>query len=158
MDAALKKAIGELLLNAVPTIIMFFILYFAYRLLVHNPLAKVLAERHSKTAGAVAKAQADVAAADAKTKDYEERLREARMGIFKAQEARRKQLLDARTAAIAEARAVADSKVKAAKADIEKETVTAKAGLQAQVESLAQEVIRAVLNPRSGAAPAVGGR
>lgn len=159
MDAALRKAIGELLLSAVPTIIMFAILYVAYRFLVHNPLMRVLAERHSKTEGAVAKAQADVAAADAKTKDYEERLREARMGIFKSQEARRKQLLDARMAAIAEARAAAEAKVKAAKGEIEKETVTAKAGLQAQVESLAQEVIRAVLHPGAGAqAPMAGGR
>jgi F-type H+-transporting ATPase subunit b len=159
MDAALKKAIGELLLNAVPTMILFAILYLAYKFLVHNPLAKILAERHSKTEGAVAKAQADVAAAEAKTKDYEERLREARMGIFKAQEARRKQLQDARSAALAEARAAADAKIKAAKGEIEKETVTAKAGLQAQTETLAQEVIRAVLNPRSGAqASPAGGR
>lgn len=157
MDAALKKALGELLLNAVPTIIMFAVLYLAYRFLVHNPLMKVLAERHSKTEGAVAKAQADVAAADAKTKAYEERLREARMSIFKSQEERRKQLLDARSAAIAEARAAADSRLKAARAEIEKETVTAKAGLQGQTETLAQEVIRAVLNPRSGSqAPAAG--
>jgi len=158
MDAALKKAIGELLLSAVPTMIMFAILYLAYRVLVHSPLKKVLAERHSKTEGAVAKAQADVAAADAKTKDYEERLREARMGIFKAQEARRKQLLDARTAAINEARAAAEAKVKAARADIEKEATTAKAGLAGQTETLAQEVIRAVLNPRSGAQAPAGGR
>ncbi len=159
MDAALKKALGELLLSAVPTIVMFTILYLAYRFLVHNPLMKVLAERHSKTEGAVAKAQADVAAADAKTKEYEERLREARMSIFKAQEARRKHFMDARNAAIAEARAVADAKVKTAKAEVSKETETAKAGLQAQVETLAQEVIRAVLNPRSGAqAPAAGGQ
>jgi F-type H+-transporting ATPase subunit b len=157
MDAALKKALGELLLSAVPTIVMFAMLYLAYRFLVHNPLMKVLAERHSKTEGAVAKAQADVAAADAKTKDYEDRLREARMGIFKAAEARRKQLLDARNAAIGEARATAEVKVKAAKAEIEKETATAKSGLQAQTETLAQEVIRAVLNPRSSAqAPAAG--
>src|SRR5438270_12173553 len=122
MDAALKKAIGELLLNAVPTIILFAIVYLAYRFLVHNPLAKVLAERHSKTEGAVAKAQTDVAAADAKTKEYEDRLREARAGIFKSQEARRKQLMDARSAAIAEARAAADVKLKAAKSEIEKET------------------------------------
>ena len=158
MDAALRKAIGELLLSAVPTIIMFAILYVAYRFLVHHPLAKVLAERHSKTEGAVAKAQADVAAADAKTREYEERLREARARIFKSQESRRKQLMDARNAAIAEARSVADTKIKAAKAGIAKETETAKTGLQSQVETLAQEVIRAVLNPRSGAAPAVGGR
>ena len=158
MDAALRKAIGELLLSAVPTMIMFAILYMAYRILVHSPLKKILAERHSKTEGAVAKAQADVAATDAKTKDYEERLREARMGIFKSQEARRKQLLDAHTAAISEARSAAEAKVKAARADIEKEAATAKAGLQSQTETLAQEVIRAVLNPRSGAQAPAGGR
>jgi F-type H+-transporting ATPase subunit b len=158
MDAALQKALGELLLTAVPTMIMFAILYVAYRVLVHGPLMRVLAERHSKTEGAVQKAQSDVAAADAKTKDYEERMREARMGIFKAQEARRKQLLDARTAAIGEARFAADAKVKAARAEIEKEAVTAKAGLQSQTETLAQEVIRAVLNPGSSAQAPAGGR
>lgn len=154
MDAALQKALGELLLTAVPTMIMFAILYVAYRFLVHRPMMKVLAERHSKTEGAMQRAQSDVSAADSKTRDYEERLREARIGIFKAEEARRKQLLDARTAAIHEARAAAEAKVKAAKADIEKETATAKTGLSAQTETLAQEVIRAVLNPRAGASPA----
>ena len=154
MDAALQKALGELLLTAVPTMIMFAILYVAYRFLVHRPMMKVLAERHSKTEGAMQKAQSDVSAADSKTRDYEERLREARIGIFKAEEARRKQLLDARTAAIHEARAAAEAKVRAAKADIEKETATAKTGLSAQTETLAQEVIRAVLNPRAGASPA----
>lgn len=158
MDAALRKAIGELLLSAVPTMIMFAILYLAYRILVHSPLKRVLAERHSKTEGAVAKAQVDVAAADAKTKDYEERLREARMGIFKVQEARRKQLLEARTAAIGEARAATESKVRAARAEIEKEAATAKAGLAGQTETLAQEVIRAVLSPSSGAQVPAGGR
>ena len=68
MDAALKHAIGELLLSAVPTIVLFLSLYLAYFKLVHQPLMKVLAERHSKTAGAVAKAQADIAEAEARTR------------------------------------------------------------------------------------------
>jgi F-type H+-transporting ATPase subunit b len=158
MDAALQKALGELLLTAVPTMIMFAILYLAYRFLVHNPLMRVLAERHSKTEGAVQKAQSDVAAADAKTKDYEERMREARMSIFKAQEARRKQLLDARTGAINAARSAADAKLKVAKAEIEKDAATAKTGLATQTETLAQEIIRAVLNPGSSAQAPAGGR
>ena len=111
---------------------------------------RILAERHSKTEGAVAKAQADVAAADAKTKDYEERMREARMGIFKAQEARRQAVAGCADAAISEARAAAEAKVKAARAEIEKEAAIAKAGLAGQTETLAQEVIRAVLSPRVG--------
>jgi F-type H+-transporting ATPase subunit b len=156
MDAALKKALGELLLGSVPTIFMFAILYTAYRLLVHNPLMRVLADRHAKTEGAVAKAQADIAAAAAKTADYELRLREARLSIFKSQEARQKQLLEARAAAIAEARNRAAEQVKTARTEIEKEAVAAKVALQGQAESLAAEVIRVVLKMGSQHAPAAG--
>lgn len=155
MDAALQKALGELLLNAVPTIIIFLLLFVAYLKLVHHPLLKVLAERHAKTAGAVAKAQADIAAAEARTADYEQKLREARAGVFKMMEGRRKQLMEARASAVAEAKARAQEQVKAAKAEIEKEAATAKSGLQAQAETLAQEVIRAVTSTKAGQ-PAAG--
>jgi F-type H+-transporting ATPase subunit b len=157
MDAALQRALGELLLSAVPTILLFLFLFVAYLKLVHQPLLKVLAERHAKTAGAVAKAQSDIAAAEARTAEYEQKLREARAGVFKTMEARRKTLMEARSAALAEAKAKAGDQVKAAKAEIEKETATAKASLQGQVEALAQEVIRAVVSGgKSGQAPAAG--
>jgi len=156
MDAALQKALGELLLAAVPTICMFVVLYLAYRVLVHNPLMKVLADRHSKTEGAIAKAQADIAAAEAKTAEYEARLREARLAVFRAQEARRKQLLEGLSAAIAEARNKAEAQVKAAREEIQKEAAVAKSGLQVQAESLAAEVIRSVLKLAGQQAPAAG--
>ena len=157
MDAALQRALGELLLAAVPTILLFLFLFVAYLKLVHRPLLKVLAERHAKTAGAVAKAQADVAAAEARTAEYEQKLREARASVFKTMEARRKALMEARGAAIAEAKAKAETQVKAAKAEIEKEAAAAKASLQGQVETLAQEVIRAVVSGgKTGQAPAAG--
>ena len=44
MDQTLKQ-LGELLLGSIPTIIFLVLLYFFYRVLVHAPLAKVLAER-----------------------------------------------------------------------------------------------------------------
>jgi F-type H+-transporting ATPase subunit b len=152
MDAALQKAIGELLLSAVPTIIIFLGLFAAYTFLVHRPLQKILAERHAKTEGAVAKAQADIAGADAKTAEYEQRLREARAAVYKQQEARRKQHLEARAAVIAEARKAAEAKVKAAKTEIDAEAATAKASLGKQSEELAQEIIRAVLQPSAAVA------
>jgi F-type H+-transporting ATPase subunit b len=155
MDAALQKVLGELLLNAVPTIILFVIVWMAYRVLVHGPLLKVLADRHSKTAGAIALAQQNIAAADAKTAEYEQKLREARAEVFRQQDARRKLVLDARSAAVAQAREKASAKVKSAKTEIEKEAATARAGLQAQSEALANEVIRAVLRT-SSASPAAG--
>ena len=80
------------------------LLFGIYTAVVHKPLTKVLAERHSRTEGAIEKARADIAQAEARTADYEQRLREARMTVFKSQEARRQQALQARAAAVAEAR------------------------------------------------------
>jgi F-type H+-transporting ATPase subunit b len=114
---------------------------------VHKPLQRVLAERRSKTEGAVEKSRADIAAADARTSEYEQRLREARATLFRTQEARRKVALDARTAAMNEARRQAQLQVQAAKADIEKDREGAQAGLQDEVQTLATEIMQRVLEP-----------
>ena len=91
MDEILGQ-LGGLLLGSVPTIIFIVLLYFIYTSLVHKPLVAVLAERRSLTEGAVEKARADIAKAEARTAEYEQRLREARMALFKSQESRRQQL------------------------------------------------------------------
>jgi F-type H+-transporting ATPase subunit b len=146
MDQTLRQ-LGELLLGAVPTVILLALLYVLYTTIVHKPLRRVLDERRSKTEGAVEKARADIAAAEARTSEYEQRLREARAKVFHAQEARRKAALDARTAAMSEARSKAQAQVHAAKADIEKDCEAAKDGLQAQAQTLAEEIMRRVLEP-----------
>src|SRR5215469_14254801 len=102
MDETLRQ-VGELLLGSIPTIILMVLLYVAYKFIVHKPLTAVLEERHSRTEGAVEKARADVAAAEARTAEYEQRLREARAAVFKAQEARRQAALQARSAAVSTA-------------------------------------------------------
>src|SRR6202451_1649387 len=113
MDDTLKQ-LGELLRGAVPTVILLALLYALYSSVVHKPLQRVLEERRSKTEGAVEKSRADIAAAEARTAEYEQRLREARATIFHAQEIRRKAALDARTAALNEARSKAQAQVQAA--------------------------------------------
>ena len=150
-----RKVLGELLLNAVPTMILFAIVWGGYRLLVHIPLTAALKERHSKTQGAVAKAQADIAMAEAKTAEYEQRLREARAAIFKNQEAKRKMLLEARSAAVSDARRKAEERVNAARHELQRETASARISIQTQGDALAGEVIRAVLGPAQEA-PAAG--
>ena len=146
MDQTLRQ-LGELLLGAVPTVILLALLYVVYTTVVHKPLGRVLDERRSKTEGAVEKAKADIAAAEARTSEYQLRLREARTTLFLAQEARRKATLDARTVAMNEARAKAQAQVQAAKVDIEKDREAAQTGLQAQVQTMAAEIIRRVLQP-----------
>ena len=154
MDQTTLKQLGELLLNAIPTIISFLVVYGLYRVLVHKPLTKVLEERHALTEGAAAKAKADVAAAEAKAAEYEQRIREARLAIYKAQEQRRKQVADARAAALQEARTAAHARVQQERAALEQQTADAKAQLQGQADTLAQQIIRAILKP----AVAAGGR
>ena len=146
MDQTLRQ-LGELLLGAVPTVILLPLLYALYANIVHKPLQRVLAERRAKTEGAVEKSRAGIAAAEARTSEYEQRLREARAAVFRAQEARRKAALDARTAAMNEARNKAQVQVQAAKADIEKDREAAKQGLQAEAQTLATEIMRRVLEP-----------
>ena len=146
MDDTLRQ-LGELLLGAVPTVILLALLYALYTAIVHKPLRRVLEERRSKTEGAVEKSRAEIAAAEARTAEYEQKLREARAAVFRAQEARRQTALQARTNAVNEARTKAQAQVQAAKKDIESDRVAAQDGLQADVASLAQEIMRRVLQP-----------
>jgi F-type H+-transporting ATPase subunit b len=154
MDEILGQ-LGGLLLGSVPTIIFIVLLYLSYKALVHKPMVAVLAERRSRTEGAIEKARADIAQAEARTADYEQQLREARMKLFKSQEARRQVAMQARAAAVAEARAKAQSQVDQARKAIEEDKVSAQSGLQAESGKLAAEIIRTVLQP-AGGAPAGG--
>jgi F-type H+-transporting ATPase subunit b len=146
MDDTLRQ-LGELLLGAVPTVIFVTLLYILYNAIVHKPLRRVLEERRTKTEGAVEKSRADIAAAEARTSEYEYRLREARATLFRVQESRRKIALDARAAALNEARMKAQAQVQAAKADIQKDRASAQDALQAEAQSLAGEIMRRVLEP-----------
>ena len=156
MDTTLRQ-VGELLLGAIPTIVLLLLLYAIYTLLVRKPLVRILEQRRERTEGAVLKARADVAAAEAKTQDYEERLREARLVIYKAQEARRQKAQQARSEALAEARTRAQQQIREARTAIEQDMAGARIGLQAEVEKLASEIIRTILKPASGAS-AIGGQ
>ena len=156
MDETLRQ-IGELLLGSIPTIIFFVVLFGIYVALVHKPLTKVLAERHARTQGAIEKAGADIATAEARTAEYEKRLRDARLALFKAQEARRARAAQARADAVAEARKRAQAQVEEARTVIEGDKKVAMSSLEAEVGRLASEIIRTVLQPAMSSTPA-GGR
>ncbi|HEY3927737.1 MAG TPA: ATP synthase F0 subunit B [Candidatus Koribacter sp.] len=158
MDQILKQ-IGELLRGAVPTEILLLTLYLLYHVLIHKPLQRVLAERHARTAGAVQKARTDIAAAEARTAEYEQKLREARAAIYKAQEERRKAADQARAHAVADARTKAEAKVAEARKGIAAESEAVQIGLRAEAERLATEIVSALLRPATGSSgSAFGGQ
>src|SRR5579875_449848 len=78
--------LAELFLRSIPTAVLFLLLLGAYRRLVHAPLMKVLAERRGRTTGALARAEAAIREADARSQEYEAKLRAARAEIFHVRE------------------------------------------------------------------------
>jgi F-type H+-transporting ATPase subunit b len=146
MDETLRQ-LGGLLLGSIPTVVFMVLIYLAYVVLVHKPLTKVLAQRREKTEGAVEKARADVAAAEARTAEYEQRLREARMAVFRAEEAKRQQAAQVRAATVAAAREQAQAGVEKARAEIAEDQAAAQSALQGEAARLAREIIESVLRP-----------
>lgn len=153
MDETLRQ-VGGLLLGSIPTIILFVIVYLAYRVIVHNRLIQVLSERRARTEGAIEKARADVAAAESKAAEYEQRIREAKLTLYKAQEQRRHQALERRGKLIEEARKAAEAQIRAAKQGLEQDAEAARGRLRGEAEALADEIVRTILKPVS--IPAVG--
>src|SRR4029077_19513677 len=107
--------LGELFLQAVPTVLIILLFYFILRAIFFKPLLAVMAERDSRTVGAQKDAEAAQAAAAEKVKQYQEALRQARAQVYAEQDAARKKLLDERAAQLKEARAKASAEVKVGK-------------------------------------------
>lgn len=155
MDTTLRQA-GLLLLDSIPTIVMLLLLYAIYQNLVRKPLERILAQRRDRTEGAMQKARADVSAAETRTEEYEQKLRDARLAIFKAQEARRQHAQQLRMQALDEARKRAQEEIRAARTAVEADMAQAKVGLEAEADRLASEIIRTVLKP-AAAVSGMGG-
>ncbi len=144
------KQLGDLVIGSVPTVIFFLLLLAAYAVLVRRPLLKVLADRHGRTGGAMDEAKAAIASAEAKTAEYETRLRDARAEIFAARAARQKAASDARDKILAETRAAAQHRISVARDAVERSGVEAKAQIEAGAASLTESVLAAILPHRSG--------
>ncbi|HEV2275910.1 MAG TPA: ATP synthase F0 subunit B [Acidobacteriaceae bacterium] len=144
MDELLHQ-LGGLLLGSVPTILLFFLVVTCYRVLVYGPLTRVLAERRARTEGAMEQARSAIAAADAKTQEYEAKVRAARVEIFHAREQRLAKWNAERETMLAGARSSAQHRVAEAKSQIEREAAAAHRAIEESAGDLASEVLRAVL-------------
>ena len=137
--------LGELFLQAVPTVLIVLAFYVAMRALFFKPLLAVMAERDARTVGArKAAADAEAAAAE-KSKQYQEALKKARAQVYAEQEAVRKKVLDERATLLKEARVKAMAEVAAAKERVAKELAEALRDLKSSVGQLAMEIARRIL-------------
>jgi F-type H+-transporting ATPase subunit b len=144
MDQILNQ-LGELVLGAVPTMVLFILLVIAYGLLIRRPLDRVLAERRARTSGAVEQARGAIAKAESETAAYEEKLRAARAEIFQARDLKLKQWNAERDAALAQIRQHTQEHVRGARLEIEKSAQEARLQIVKVSDELSSRVIDAVL-------------
>ena len=149
MDEIIQQ-VGTLLFGAIPTVLLFIVLVLCYQFLLQKPLARTLEERRQRTQGAMEAAERAIAQAEARATEYANKLRQARVDIFKIREQRIKQWNAERDAALDSARKAAGIKVTQAKAELEAEAGNARQAIQASAGDLANQVVRAVLPVAAG--------
>lgn len=143
------QQLGGLVLGSVPTMVLFLVTLAAYRLLVHTPLTKVLRERYARTQGAIEKAAQAIAAAEAKTSEYEGKLRSARAQIFHRRQERLHAIRVESEQILAEVRASAQQRSALAQIAIEHSMAAARLQLDASIDELAAHAIRTLLSTGS---------
>ena len=143
MDATLH-ALGEILLNAVPTVLLVVVLHFYLKYVFFNPLNKVLEERYNATDGMRRLAAETLEKAKAKTAQYETRLRAARTEVYQAQERHYREMQERHAAQLAEARHHAQQLLRNAQEQIGQEADRAKTALERESDALAAQIAEAV--------------
>jgi len=137
--------LGELFLEAVPTVIIVFLFYFFMRWSFFLPMQRVLAERHKRAEGAKVEAEASRAAATEKQRVYADTVKRARGEVFAEQEVQRRRTLDERQATITTARAAAQSALQTAKQGIANDVKAARVELEQTKDNLANDIAEAIL-------------
>lgn len=146
-------ALEEILLAAIPTFLLVWILYFYTRRFFLKPLQETLRKRHDGTRGLREVAEANLALTEKKTAHYEEALRAARAEFYHQQEQERQQSLEQRAERLRQARQQAEEMVSRANREIQKDVEEAKKRLAAESEQIALSVTRAILEPSRGGLP-----
>lgn len=137
--------LGGLVLGSVPTMVLFILLVIAYGLLVRRPLDRILAERRARTTGAVEQARGAIAAAEAETSAYEDKLRAAKAEIFQARDKKLKQWNAERETAIEQVRQATQERIRAAKQDIEQSATAARSQIEGMSAELSSRILAAVM-------------
>lgn len=148
MDATLN-ALGQLLVQALPTFFLVLLLHFYLKSVFFKPLERVLAERREATEGAKEKAAGALARANAKAAEYEEQIRAARADLYREQEEQRRLWRDEQSARIAEARQQAEKALADAKSQLAAQADELRGQLGAETEALAQRITEAVLQGKA---------
>ena len=138
-------ALGQILLNAVPTVVLLLVLYLYAKYMFFKPMEKVLRQRYEATEGSRKMAEEALERARARTAEYEVALRAARSEVYQAQEELHRQLQERETAQLTAARQAADAAVEEAREQLALDVEQAKAALGRESDALAAQITESIL-------------
>jgi F-type H+-transporting ATPase subunit b len=148
MDS-MVSAVGEIVLNAVPTLFLLILLHFYLKKVLFQPLEEAVEARRAATEGVRKLAAQSLENAERKAAEYEEALRHTRNELYKEQEAARQAWRSRQAEAIAEMRKRSEAMVFEARAQIAAEAEAARDALRAEGESLAEQIVASFLGRRA---------
>src|SRR5437868_12322457 len=122
-------ALGQILLQALPTFFLVIFLFFYLNQMFFKPFGRILEERRALTEGAQEMAKRSLDRAAERTGIYEASLRAERGEVYKEQEQQRKKWREEQAAEIREDRKRDDQMVSAAKTDLARQADDAKISL-----------------------------
>lgn len=143
------KDLGNLLIQAIPTIVFFILLTVYLKHVFFKPMARILEERKKATEGVRELARRAFEAADKKNAEFEHALQIARSELHQEHEALRRQWSEEQAQIIAKARAEADQKIQAVKQQIALEIERAEATLDAKVSALSEQIVHSLTARRA---------
>ncbi len=139
--------LGHLFLQAIPTVILVFLLFVILDRIFFRPLMAVLKQREESTVGALARAREQATGAETKTREYEEAFQSARQEVYRQREVDRRTNLEQRDAALKKAREQAEVLIRNAQAALAGEVARTKAELDAACQPLAEEISASLVGP-----------
>ena len=138
-------ALKGILLQAIPTVILVWILYFYVSRFFVVPLQKVLRQRRESTEGLRQAAEQRLSQAEQKTAAYEEALRSSAAEMYRQQEQDRQKAMERRAEILRQARQRAEEAIAQGRQEVRREADAAKKALESESEQMAQWITRAVL-------------
>src|SRR5579862_1808695 len=141
----LLHQLGNLFLEAVPTIVIVLLFYFFLRWAFFTPIQKAMADREALIEGARAEAAQAESAAKQEMDAYGDALKKARAEIFAEQEAVRQAALDERAKLLKAMRMREQEEVQKAKAQISADLAAARLEIERDIPELAGNIARVVL-------------
>jgi len=141
----LLRQLGQLFLQAIPTVVIVFLFYLFMRPVFFKPILHAMNERKRRTEGARAEAETLLAQTREKAMLRQEELKKARMAIYAEHESARQAILADRTRQLTERRTEAQQEVRAAKTRLAAQAAETRVHLEAQSPDLAAKIVDNIL-------------